>query len=241
MKQYYSLILVFIISLTPFVTSFAGVPVKTVTQYSVSSTGFTVGDVITTQRMTDEGGVAGTHFETRTAINASFLWMKYHQNIVEKGSFLNQELVSYFRKGQDNGAIIDIEARRIENASIKYDIREHGATRSIVIPRDSYDYNSMECPEARLDFPDNRPVTLKILVMDKMTVVKRHYRLVRNSHYSVGGKEYPCRIIDYSDQDSKVRRWIAWDGTTMVMYRQDGKGDKSSSYSVQATSVTRHM
>ena len=241
MKQYYSPILVFIISLTPFVTSFAGVPVKTVTQYSVSSTGFTVGDVITTQRMTDEGGVAGTHFETRTAINASFLWMKYHQNIVEKGSFLNQELVSYFRKGQDNGAIIDIEARRLENASIKYDIREHGATRSIVIPRDSYDYNSMECPEARLDFPDNRPVTLKILVMDKMTVVKRHYRLVRNSHYSVGGKEYPCRIIDYSDQDSKVRRWIAWDGTTMVMYRQDGKGDKSSSYSVQATSVTRHM
>jgi hypothetical protein len=97
----------------------------------------------------------------------------------------------------------------------------------------------MECPEARLDFPGNTPVALNILDVEKMAVVKRNYRLVRNEQYTVAGKEYPCRVVDYSDQNKKARRWITWDGSTVVMYRQDGKGENS--YSVQATSVTREM
>jgi len=239
MRYKYPLSLFFIFFLIPLVTSFAGVPVEMVAHYTVSSTGLTIGDVTTTQRITDEGGEASTHFETKTAVKASFLWMGYNLDTIEKGTFLKRELVSYSRKGQDNGAKIDIEGR-LENSSFKYEIREHGTTHSIVIPRNSYDFNSMECPEARLDFSGNTSVTLRILVVEKMAVIKRNYRLVSNTHYSVAGKEYPCRIVDYSDQNNKVRRWIAWDGASVVMYRQDGRGDKNS-YSVQATSVTKHM
>jgi hypothetical protein len=74
----------------------------------------------------------------------------------------------------------------------------------------------------------------------KLSVVKRDYHLVRNTHYIVAGKEYPCRIVDYSDLNKKARRWTTWDGSAVVMYRQDGKGEKDS-YSVQATSVTKEM
>ena len=228
-----------ILFLMTFVSSFAGVPVKTVAHYKVSSMGLAIGDVTTTQRMTEEGGVPSLNFETKTAVTASFLWMGYHQDTTEKGTLQKRDLICYSRKGRENGVTIDIEGR-LDHSSFRFEVREQGTTRSIVIPRNSYDYTTMECPEARLDFQDTTPVTLNILDVEKMAVVKRNYRLVRNAHYTVAGKEYPCRIVDYSDQNKKARRWITWDGSTVVMYRQDGKGEKNS-YSVQATSVTKEM
>jgi len=217
----------------------AGYPAKTVTHYKVSSMGLAIGDVTTTQRMTDAGGVASLHFETRTAVKASFLWMGYHQETVEKGILQKQDLVSYARKGRENGAVIDVEGR-LEKDSFRFDVREQGVTRSVVIPRSSYDCTTMECPEARLDFKDKSPVTLRVLDVEKLAVVKRQYRLIRNDHYTVAGQEYPCRIVDFSDQNKKARRWIAGDGSTAVLYRQDGRGEKNS-YSVQATAVTKEM
>jgi len=214
-------------------------PVKTVAHYKVSSRGFTIGDVTTTQRRTEEAGVTSVQFETRTAVKASFLWMGYLQDTIEQGIVQNGNLVSYSRKGSENGDTFGIEGR-LENTSFRFDVHGQGLKRTIVIPRDSYDYSTMECPEARLDFSKNKPVTLRILDVEKMAVVSRTYELVRNAHYSVAGKEHPCRVVDYSDQNKKARRWIALDGSTVVMYRQDGRGDKNP-YSVQATSVTRGL
>jgi hypothetical protein len=95
----------------------------------------------------------------------------------------------------------------------------------------------MECPEAHINFDGKPSITLNILDVEKMAVVKREYRLIRTEQYHVGGKEYPCRVVDYSDPNKKARRWINWDGTAVVMYRQDSK-DKNP-YSVQASSVTK--
>jgi hypothetical protein len=46
--------------------------------------------------------------------------------------------------------------------------------------------------------------------------------------------------VDFTDQNKAARRWIAWDGTAVVMYRQDSSGGKNS-YSVQATSLSKEM
>lgn len=235
----YSLTVFFILILAPLVTSFAGMPARTVAHYKVSSKGFTIGDVITTQRMAEDGGVASVHFETKTAVKASFLWMGYQLAATEKGVLQNGALVSYTHKGRENGTTIDVEGR-LENSAFLFDVHEQGATRSVVIPRSSYDYTTMECPEARLDFADKTQVTLRVLDVEKLAVVKREYRLVRNAHYAVGGKEYPCRIVDFTDQNKQARRWISWDGSAIVMYRQDSKGEKNS-YSVQATSINREL
>jgi len=234
-----SLALFFILLLTPLVTSFAGIPVKTVAHYKVSSMGLSIGDVVTTQRMTEEGGVSSAHFETRTSVRASFLWLGYQLSSTEQGTLLNGSLVSYSHKGEENGIAVDIEGR-LENAAFRFDVREQGVARTVVIPRNSYDYTTMECPEARLNFSGKTGVTLRILDVEKMAVVKREYRLVRNEQYTVAGKEYPCRVIDYSDLNKKARRWINWDGASVVMYRQDGRGEKDS-YSVRATSVSKEM
>ena len=201
--------------------------------------GLSIGDVATTQRTTHEGGAARVSFETRTAVRASFLWMGYQLSAIEKGTLLNGALTSYSRKGEENGVAVDVEGR-LANEEFRFEVHEQGAKRSVVIPRSSYDYTTMECPEARLDFSAKPQITLRILDVEKMAVVKRDYRLTGNSHYTLAGKDYPCRIVDFSDQNKKARRWIAWDGSAVVMYRQDSRGEKES-YSVQATSVIKEI
>ncbi len=217
--------------------SIAGASASTITHYKVSSKGFSIGDVTTTQRTSEDGGLTTIRFETKTAVKASFLWMGYQQETVEKGTLLKGSLVNYARKGSENGVEIDIEGR-LENSFFRFDVRERGATRSIVIPRSSYDNTTMECPEALLDFSVAPKVTLRVLDVEKLAVVKREYRLVKNTQYTIGERDFPCRIIDFSDQNKKARRWINWDGSAVVMYRQDGMGENSS-YSVRATSVIK--
>lgn len=233
------LILAAALCLVPSLIHSAGNHTKTVAHYTVTTRGFGIGDVTTTQRSSEEGGVASVHFETRTAVKASFLWMGYSLDTTEKGTLQKGDLVRYSRKGREDDDSFDVEGR-LEQSSFRFDIREHGATRSIIIPRNSYDHTTMECPEAWLDFSDKTQITLRILDVEKMAVVKRDYHLVRNSAYTIGGKEFPCRIIDFSDRNKKARRWIAWDGSAVVMYRQDSKGGKNP-YSVQATSVSKKL
>jgi hypothetical protein len=228
-----------ILSLMMFDFSFAGAPGRTVAHYKVSSKGFSIGDVTTTQRITEEGGVTSAHFETKTAVKASFLWMGYQQDTIEKGTHQKNELINYSRRGRENGIKIDVEGR-LENSSFRFDVREQGGTRSVVIPRSSYVYTTMECPEAQLDFSGNSTVALNVLDVEKMAVVRREYHLVRTEQYSVAGKDYPCRVVDYTDLNKKARRWINWDGSAVVMYRQDSRGGKNS-YSVRATSVTKEL
>ena len=115
---------------------------------------------------------------------------------------------------------------------------ERGKTRSIVIPRSSYDNTTMECPEALLDFSVAPQVTLRVLDVEKLAVVKREYRLVKNTQYTIGDRDFPCRIVDFTDSNKKARRWINWDGSAVIMYRQDGMGENSP-YSVRATSVSK--
>ena len=212
---------------------------KTVTHYKVSSMGLSIGNVVTTQRVSEEAGFNRIYFETKTSVQASFLWTGVQLTSTEKGTLSNGGLISYSRKGQEDGIAVDVEGR-LENGGFRFDVREQGGMRTVSIPRSSYDYTTMECPEARLNFPDKAPVVLRILDVEKLAVVKREYSLVRNAHYAVAGKEHPCRIIDFSDQNKKARRWIAWDGSAIIMYRQDSRGEKPS-YSVQATSVSREM
>ena len=111
--------------------------------------------------------------------------MGYQQETIEKGTLLKGNLVNYSRKGSENGVAIDIEGR-FENSSFRFDVREREMTRSIVIPRSSYDNTTMECPEALLDFSVAQQITLRVLDVEKLAVVKREYRLVKNTQYTIG-------------------------------------------------------
>lgn len=231
------LILAALLCLIPAFIHAADSHTKTVARYTVSSLGFDIGTVTTTQQMVDDGDVPRYDFETKTAVKASFLWLGYRMDILEKGTLRNGNLVEYSRTGMENGARVAIEGK-LEHAAFRFTVHERGATRAVVIPRSSYDYTTMECPEAQLDFSRNPDITLHILDVEKMAVVSREYRFIKDTFYSLGDRKLPCRIVDFSDKNKKSRRWITWDGSAVVLYRQDGSGEHNS-YSVRATSVTR--
>ena len=66
---------------------------------------------------------------------------------------------------------------------------------------------TMECPEALLDFSVTPQVTLRVMDVEKLSVVKREYRLVKNTQYTIGDRDFPCRIVDFTDSNKKVRLW----------------------------------
>ncbi len=228
-----------LLSLLPLFLCFAGAPARTVTTYKVSSLGISIGDATTSQHLSEENGHTWVSFETKARVNASLLWFGYHLTTSEKGVLRDGVLVSYSRKGEENGSKIENEGS-LQGGVFRFSVREDGVTRHVNIPRSSYDYTTMECPEAFIDFPGKVPVTLRILDVENLAVVNREYRLVANTDCVVGGRKFPCKVVDFSDRNKSIRRWVNRDGNAIVVCRQEST-DRKQNYSVHATAVTKEM
>ncbi|BCS53380.1 DUF6134 family protein [Geobacter sp. SVR] len=231
------LLLTLLVALLPASPSGAEPKGSTLSSYSVYSKGFRIGTITSSQQFSEQNGSPVIRFETRTTVKAAFLWLRYSLNTVESGILKNGALIAYSRYGEDNGVRIDVEGR-LEDDHFRFDIREHGVPRTVTIPRRSYEATTMEFPEARLDFHGKAPVSIRVLDVEHLAVVAREYRFDRDATCTISGKHYPCQVLEFSDQNKSARRWIRKENGTVLMYRQDGSGAKSS-YSVQATSIVQ--
>ncbi len=229
------LLLTFMVCCMPVALS-ASTPGMTVAHYDVTTRGFRIGTAHTSQRFSVIGGEPTVHFETKTDVKASFLWLGYRLAVVETGVLKNGVLVGYSRQGEENGRKLAVKGR-FDGAVFRFDSVENGVAKTIHIPRSEYDGTTVECPEARLDFRKNEAVTLRILDVELQTVVRREYRLVGEGSHTIERTTYPCRIIEYRDPNKHARRWFRHDETSVVMFRQDGRG--SSGYSVKAVKLAR--
>jgi hypothetical protein len=210
----------------------------TETRYDVLAKGLTIGSVVTIQKAAGAGdGEPRIHYENRTDVNASFLWFGYRSSTTERAEIRGNTLVGYARRGQENGTPVDVEGR-LAGETFRFTVMGEGGSRTVSIPRSSYDHSTLECPEATMDFGPDGKSTLRILDTEYLAVVRRSYQLVKEDICRVGGREYRCRVVDFHDPHKSCRRWIGRDGDAVVMFRQDGKG-KSGSYSVRATGVSR--
>jgi len=232
-------VLILIVSVTLLACILPGIASigTTETGYHVISKGFRIGRVTTSQKAAVEGGAKVIHFENRTDVEASFLWMNYCHDSCEKATIRDGKLLTYSRTEKVNGKDIKVEGRMVGD-SFRFEVIENGKRRSVVIPCSSYDRTTMECPEATMDLTSNGEATVRILDTEFMTVVTRKYRLVRNDKYKIDGREYACRVVDFSDPHKSCRRWIGKDRDAVILFRQDGKG-KEGSYSVRATALDR--
>ncbi len=208
-------------------------------RYVVTTRGFQIGNVIVAQKATPNQGEQEIYFENRTDVSASFLWMRYHQSLSEHAALKKDNLVRYSRQGRNNDADVSVEGW-LSQGTFNLMVTENGKQGTLLIPRRDYDRTTMECPEAFMDFGASGKATLRILDMEHLVIVTRNYRLVREEVYRLGDREYPCRVVDFSDSYKSCRRWIGMDGDTVIMFRQDGKS-KEGSYSVRAVSLHRPM
>ena len=208
-------------------------------RYEVTTRGFQIGNVIVAQKAVSNHGEQEIFFENRTDVSASFLWMRYHQSLSERATLKKDNLVRYSRQGRNNDADVSVDGW-LSQGTFNLMVTENGKQGTLLIPRRDYDRTTMECPEAFMDFGASGKATLRILDMEHLVIVMRNYRLVREEVYRLGEREYPCRVVDFSDIYKSCRRWIGMDGDTIIMFRQDGKS-KEGSYSVRAVSLHRPL
>ena len=215
----------------PAISSMEGEEIR----YVVTSRGFEIGSVIVAQKTVSNQGEPDIYLENRTDVSASFLWMRYHQSQSERAALKNNNLVRYGRKGRYNAATVSVDGW-LGQDGFNVTVTENGRRRTLLIPRQDYDRTTMECPEAFMDFGSGGNATLRILDMEHLEIVTRNYRLIREEVYRLGEREYPCRVVDFSDPYKSCRRWIGREGDTVIMFRQDGKS-KEGAYSVRAVSL----
>jgi hypothetical protein len=208
-------------------------------RYVVTTRGFEIGNLIVAQKAVCNRGEPEIYFENKTDVNASFLWMRYHQSLSEHVALKKDNLVRYRRQGKNNDAIVSVNGW-LSQDTFNLMVTENGKQETLLIPRRDYDRTTMECPEAFMEFGAGGKATLRILDMEHLVIVTRNYRLVREDVYRLGERDYPCRVVDFSDIYKSCRRWIGMDGDTVIMFRQDGKS-KEGVYSVRAVSLNRPL
>lgn len=198
--------------------------------YSIHALGMNVGELKTVCSTVFRNDRKALKFESFTHINTDLLLYAYRLQNREEAIVTDEGTVRYQRATTENGNRTQVEGR-LENGRFLLDIRENGKQRTMAVNRESYDFTSMECPEVHLKH-EGEDMTVRLLDMETLTVVSRHYRWAKSEDVEVDGRRIRCRVIDFEDKNKKCRRWIKPGEAGIVIARQDGKG-KSGSYSLR--------
>ncbi len=200
---------------------------KRASRFSIHSHGIRIGDASSTCSRGDDNTII---FSNATRIEANFIVRSYSLDSKEYAVVGKNGTVSYSRTSLENGKST-VAKGLLENGQFKLNIMENDVKRSTFIPRTEYDFTTMECPETLLTQVGEKK-SIRLLDLENMEVVKRHYTWIRNEEVRIRGKSYNCRVIDFEDKNKKCRRWIRPDDLGVMVARQDGSG-KAGTYSVR--------
>jgi hypothetical protein len=203
--------------------------------YRISSKGFNVGEMKAVLSPLQQAGGNLVRFESQVDIAANLLLFKVNSSSREDALIGANGTLSYHRKGQDNGKISAVEAV-FEDGVFRFKLLDNGVARSVAVPRSSYDFTTMDCPETTMQ-REGETMEVRLLDMEHAKVVTRRFHWVKSEDLEVAGKRLHCRVVDFSDPVNSCRRWVSCGDGGMVIVRQDGKGSHGS-YSLRMTSVS---
>ena len=204
-------------------------------RYRISSRGFSVGDLKTTISPLQRAGGREVRFESNLDIAANLLFFKVSSTSHEEALLSDTGTLSYRRKGQENGRSTEVDAV-LEGGMFRFKINDNGVARSVCLPRSSYDFTTMDCPETTMRH-EGETMEVRLLNLEQGKIVSRRFHWVKSEELEVGGKRLHCRVVDFSDSDNNCRRWVSCDEGGIVIVRQDGKG-KHGPYSLRMVSVS---
>jgi len=230
MKRSFGYILVFsFLALLP-TGVWGGNPDSRESRFSVYSHGFRIGESTSVCSLTGNGNHTAYKFSNTTKVNANFLLHSYSMEKHEDALVGKDGTLRYTRFSKENGNAVTVEGA-LANAEFRIKVTEKKVARTLSIPRERYDYTTMECPEIHMK-REGEKMTVRLLDFEALDVVTRRYTWVRSENLQVGGKTYTFRVIDFEDKNKKCRRWIRSDEVGVMIARQEGNG-KSGSYSVK--------
>lgn len=199
-------------------------------RFTVYSHGFRIGEATSVCSLVGNGDRSTCRFSNFTRINATFLVRSYSLENREEALVGRDGTLRYTRTCRENGHPLTVEGA-LENNEFRIRVAETRGVRTIVIPRERYDYTTVECPERFLK-REGEKVSLRLLDFEALEVVTRHYTWVRSEELRINGKSYTFRVIEFEDKNKKCRRWIRSDDAGVMIARQEGSG-KAGSYSAR--------
>ncbi|MGA7828596.1 MAG: hypothetical protein WCA04_13090 [Geobacteraceae bacterium] len=204
-------------------------------RYEVFSHGMKVGQVKTMCGPVVSDSKKAFRFESSTSINVHFLFFSYHLEKKEEAMIGKEGTYDYRRTTQENDKDVLVAGKR-DTGAFRFVINEGGAKRTLVIPRDTYDFTTLDCPEITMG-PGDKEKVLRILDLENLAIVTRKYNWVKDEDVDVEGHKVHCKVIDFEDLNKKGRRWVEGDDLGVLVLRQDGSG-KGVSYSSRLASET---
>ena len=204
-------------------------------RYRISSRGFGVGEMKTVIAPLQLAGGRGVRFESNLDIAADLLFFKVKSTSHEDAVIGENGTLNYRRKGLENGRNSEIDGA-LERGVFRFRMNDNGVTRSLSVPRSSYDFTTMDCPETTMK-QEGDSLEVRLLNLEYGRVVTRKFHWVRSEDLEVGGKRLHCRVVDFSDGENSCRRWVNCGAGGVVIVRQDGKGTHGT-YSLRMVSLT---
>jgi hypothetical protein len=202
--------------------------------YRISSRGFGVGELKTVIAPLQQPGGRVVKFQSNLDIAANLLLFKVNTSSHEDAVIGESGTLSYRRKGVDNGRSSAVDAV-LEGGAFRFKLNDNGVARSVAVPRSSYDYTTMDCPETTMR-REGETLEVRLLDMEHARVVTRKFHWVKSEDVEVGGRRLHCRVVDFSDPVNSCRRWVSCGEGGTVIVRQDGKGAHGP-YSLRMVSV----
>jgi hypothetical protein len=203
-------------------------------RYRVTSRGLGVGAMKTVISPTLHAGARAVRFESNLDIAANLLFFKVNSSTREDAVIGENGALSYQRKSQDNGKSSEVDAV-LDGGVFRFKLNDNGQARSVVVPRSSYDFTTMDCPETTMK-REGDSMEVRLLNLEQGRVVTRKFHWIKNEDLLIGGKRLHCRVVDFEDADNSCRRWVSCGAGGVIIARQDGKG-KHGTYSLRMVSL----
>lgn len=206
-------------------------------RYEVFSHGMKVGQVKTVCGPVVLDSKTAYRFESSTSIDVHFLFFSYRLEKKEEAMIGKDGTYNYRRTMQENDKAVLVSGR-METGAFRFTINEGGSKRTLVIPRNTYDFTTLDCPELTMG-PEEKEKVLRILDLENLMIVTRKYSWVKDEDVDVAGRKIHCKVIDFEDLNKKGRRWVEGDDLGVLVFRQDGRGKGVTYSSRLASQVVR--
>jgi hypothetical protein len=206
-------------------------------RYEVFSHGMKVGNVKTVCGPVVQDRKTAFRFESSTSIDVQLLFFSYRLEKKEEALIGKEGTYNYRRAMQENDKSV-LVAGKMETGAFRFVITEGGLKRTLIIPREKYDFTTLDCPEITMG-PDEKERVLRILDLENLVIVTRKYNWVKDEDVDLDGRKIHCKVIDFEDLNRKGRRWVEGDGMGVLVLRQDGSGKGVTYSSRLASQVVR--
>jgi hypothetical protein len=204
---------------------------------AVYTHGFMVGEIISRYVRQGEGGHDVVSFTSHTRVNADFLVMTYSLEGDEEARIGPEGTMSYRKAWQENGVRHLVEGRLEGGTFHCVSTGPDSQVRAFTLPRERYDFTTMDCPELRIK-EQGESLVVRLLDLEACEVVARTYRWVRTERLTVNGVANLFRVIEFRDRNKSGTRWIIPATVGVKIARQDGTSRKGS-YSARSIDAAR--